>query len=302
MADLGLPPLETLSVDEARAFSTAMAAERPPGPEVGEIVDGVLPGAGRRPRLPPLPAGDARARTRSSSTSTAAAGCSAARTPTTRSAATCACAPTRSSCRSNYRHAPEARFPAAVDDAFAALQWIAANAAGPRRRARAGWRCAAGAPAATSPPSSASWRATPAAPQIAGQVLLTPVTDCDLDARLVRRERRRLRPHHRADAVVLGPLRRPGRSGRPEGVAAARRRPVRPAAGAHRHVRVRPAARRGRGLRRGPRGGRREVRHVRCRGHIHTSLTMVDVILSGAGLRAEMADALRGFFPATVPG
>ena len=45
-----------------------------------------------------------------------------------------------------------------------------------------------------------------------------------------------------------------------------------------------------------------EVRHVRCRGHIHTSLTMVDVILSGAGLRAEMADALKGFFPATVPG
>ena len=36
-----------------------VAAERPAGPEVGEIVDGTLPGAGRRPRLPALPAGHA---------------------------------------------------------------------------------------------------------------------------------------------------------------------------------------------------------------------------------------------------
>jgi acetyl esterase/lipase len=42
------------------------------------------------------------------------------------------------------------------------------------------------------------------------------------------------------------------------------------------------------------------VRHVRARGHIHTSVTMVDVVLSGADLRAQMADALRSFFPAHV--
>ena len=42
------------------------------------------------------------------------------------------------------------------------------------------------------------------------------------------------------------------------------------------------------------------VRHLAARGHVHTSLTMVDVVLSGAGVRAQMADALRGFFPAAV--
>ena len=43
------------------------------------------------------------------------------------------------------------------------------------------------------------------------------------------------------------------------------------------------------------------VRHLAARGHIHTSVTMVDVIISGAGVRAEMAEALRQFFGASVP-
>jgi acetyl esterase/lipase len=42
--------------------------------------------------------------------------------------------------------------------------------------------------------------------------------------------------------------------------------------------------------------------HVRARGHTHQSVTMVDVALSGAPVRARMADALRGFFvPAHTP-
>ena len=122
---------------------TASAAMRPPGPEVGEVVDGVLPGAGGDLRLPALPAGDRRARTRSSSTSTAAAGCSAATSPTIRSAATCACASDAVVVSVDYRHAPEARFPAAADDAFAAVQWIADHAIElggiPGQLAVAGW-------------------------------------------------------------------------------------------------------------------------------------------------------------------
>ena len=46
MAALELPPLESLSPAEARDFVAQGAAVSPPGPEVGEIVDGVLPGAG----------------------------------------------------------------------------------------------------------------------------------------------------------------------------------------------------------------------------------------------------------------
>ena len=39
--------------------------------------------------------------------------------------------------------------------------------------------------------------------------------------------------------------------------------------------------------------------HVRARGHTHHSLTMVDVVISGAPVRARMADALRRFFVTT---
>ena len=43
------------------------------------------------------------------------------------------------------------------------------------------------------------------------------------------------------------------------------------------------------------------VQQIRGRGHTHTSLTMVDVVISGAPVRAEMAAALRGFFGAGQP-
>ena len=44
-----------------------------------------------------------------------------------------------------------------------------------------------------------------------------------------------------------------------------------------------------------------EVHHLRARGHIHTSLTAVDMLASGAPIRAEMATSLRGFFSTSVP-
>ena len=43
------------------------------------------------------------------------------------------------------------------------------------------------------------------------------------------------------------------------------------------------------------------VRLARARGHTHTSVTMVDVVISGAPVRAEMAAALGDFVPAAEP-
>ena len=39
-----------------------------------------------------------------------------------------------------------------------------------------------------------------------------------------------------------------------------------------------------------------EVKHLPCRGQIHTSLTAGDMILSSAGARAEISAAIRKFF------
>jgi acetyl esterase/lipase len=44
------------------------------------------------------------------------------------------------------------------------------------------------------------------------------------------------------------------------------------------------------------------VRQIRARGHIHISLTMVDAVISGAPVRAEMAEALSHLWPAPVRG
>jgi acetyl esterase/lipase len=43
------------------------------------------------------------------------------------------------------------------------------------------------------------------------------------------------------------------------------------------------------------------VRLARARGHTHTSVTMVDLVISGAPVRGEIAEALKGFFPNAEP-
>lgn len=297
MASLGLPPLETMPAADARAFMAAANAERPPGPQVAEVVDGTLPGAegdlpyrlyrpfGEGPHpvvayfhgggwvLGDLDADDPLCRDLCDRTGAVVVSV-------------------------NYRHAPEDRFPAAADDAFAALRWIAANAIGrggiPGQLVVAGWS-AGGNVAAV----AAQRARDEGGPDLAGQVLLTPVTDSDLDRASYKDNAEGYGlttalmhwfwdsyadPAERTDPRAA-PLRGTLAGVAPAVVITAQFDPLRDEGDAY------AAALSSAGV---------PVRHIRARGHTHTSLTMVDVVLSGAPVRAEIAAAIRELIPAPV--
>ena len=201
----------------------------------------------------------------------------------------------------NYRHAPEARFPAAADDAFAALQWIAAHTQElggiPGELMVAGWSAGGNLAAVVSQLARDA-----GGPEISGQLLVTPVTDCDLDTGSYREN---------ADGYVLtkplmewfwdyyvdaadrndprcSPLQAKDLSHLPPAfIVTAEFDPLRDEGNAY------AAALEQAGV---------PVTLLQGRGHTHTSLSMVDVILSGAPIRAQMADALKSFVTAPVPG
>ncbi len=176
MAEMELPPLETMGVEGARAFMDASGAAMPPGPEVGEIVDGTLPGAdgstleyrlyrpatdGPHPIVAYFHGGGW------------VLGSATSDDPLCRYL----CVASNSIIVSvNYRHAPEARFPAAADDGLAAATWIADHAtelgATPGQIAVAGWSAGANVAAVVAQQAKLA-----GAPNITGQVLLCPVTD-----------------------------------------------------------------------------------------------------------------------------
>ena len=295
MAGMGLPAMESLPVGDARALMAAAADMRPPGPEVGEVTDGVLPGADGdlpyrlyRPAAPgPHPVvvyfhgggwvlGDLDSDD------------PLCRDLCARSGAVIVSV--------NYRHAPEARFPAAAQDALAAVRWAAANAAAlggiPGQLAVAGWS-AGGNIAAI-----ACQQARDAGgPDICGQLLMTPVTDSDMtrpsyaengDGYILTSALMHWFWDHYADpADRAGPWAAPlhgSLDGLPPAcIVAADFDPLRDEGLAY------AGALEAAGV---------PVRRIRARGHTHTSLTMVGVVLSGAPVRAEMAAALSGFFPA----
>jgi cation diffusion facilitator CzcD-associated flavoprotein CzcO/acetyl esterase/lipase len=177
MATMGLPSFDTLPVDQARGLLAQLSLARPPGPTVGEVVDGTLPGAagplawrlyrpagqGPHPVVVYFHGGGW------------VLGSHASDDPLCRDL-----------CRRSdalivsidYRHAPEARFPAAADDGLAAVRWVADHAADlggiPGALAVAGWSAGANVAAVTCQQARDA-----GGPPICGQLLLTPVTDCD---------------------------------------------------------------------------------------------------------------------------
>jgi len=293
MAELDLPPLESMTPEEARAFSLAASAQRPPGPEVGEIVDGMFPGAdgdlayrlyrpdteGPHPLVAYFHGGGW------------VLGSAESDDPFCRDL----CVRTGAIVVSaDYRHAPEHRFPAAADDAVAAVNWIAANAETlggiPGRLALCGWS-AGGNVAAV----AAQAARDAGGPHIDGQVLITPVTDggqtrpsYDENAEGYVLTRSLMEwfwdhytdPAERADPRV-SPLRAADLSGLPPTlVATAEFDPLRDQGAAYAQALAAAGV---------------DARHVNHRGQIHTSLTAVDVIITSVAARAEIADTLCKF-------
>ena len=287
-----------MTAEEARDFMAQAGAVRPPGPDVGEVVDAVLTGAAGdldyrlyRPASPgPHPVvayfhGGGWVLGNLDSDD-----------PFCRDL----CA--RSGCiiiSVNYRHAPEARFPAAADDAFAAVRWIEANTVAlggiQEELAVAGWS-AGGNVAAV----ACQLARDAGGPPIRGQLLITPVTDSDMS---------RGSYGENADGYVLttplmewfwdyyadpaertdpkaAPLRGDLSNLPPAFIVTAEFDPLRDEGAAYAEALAAAGV---------------PVQHVAARGHLHTTLTMVDVVLSGAPIRAEMARALQGFFPDLVP-
>jgi cation diffusion facilitator CzcD-associated flavoprotein CzcO/acetyl esterase/lipase len=295
MAQLGLPPLESMSPEAAREFMTMSSAARPPGPEVGEMVDGTLPAAdgsdlqwrlyrpaskGPHPVVVYFHGGGW------------VIGDHVSDEPMIRDLVDKSGAMFVSV---NYRHAPEAPFPAAADDACAALQWVAHNAASlggdPSRIAVAGWS-AGGNVAAV----AAQWARDNGGPELCGQLLLTPVTDGSREYPSMRQN---------AEGYVLtkalmdwfwghyadgkqrkdpkaSPLLASSLAGLPPTtIITAQFDPLRDEGDAYADALAKAGV---------------KVHHIRAGGHTHTSISMAGVVLSGEPYRQKMADAVRGFF------
>jgi acetyl esterase/lipase len=194
----------------------------------------------------------------------------------------------------NYRHAPEARFPAAALDAVAAVRWAGAHAAElggiPGQLAVAGWS-AGGNIAAV----ACQQARDDGGPAIRGQLLITPVVDSEMtrpsytengDGYVLTTPLMRWFWDFYADPADRGDLLAAPLRGRLDGlppacVVAADFDPLRDEGVAY--ARALEAA----GV---------PARLIRARGHTHTSVTMVGVVISGAPVRAEIAEALRAFF------
>ena len=299
MASLDLPPIESLEPQGARDFLAATSEGRPPGPDCGSIQDAVMPGPGgglpyriyRPPTEGPHPAvvyfhggGWVLGNLESDDP--------LCRDMCVRSASVIISV--------NYRHAPEHRFPAPVDDAFAALRWVSENAESlgvqPGRIAVAGWSAGGNLAAVV-----CQLARDAGGPAISGQLLLCPVTDVDTSRRsyvdngegyvLTASLMRWFFDQYGAGDAESGDPRLAPLHGNldglpPAAVVTADFDPLRDEGVAYADALADAGV---------------PVTWIRARGHTHTSVGMVDLIISAAPVRAEMAAALRSFFNSEVP-
>ena len=289
---LGAEPVEAMTPAAARQFVESLALGRPRGPKVGEVSDGVLAG----------PSGDLRYRVyRPESTGPHAItvyfpgggwvfGDLDSDDPLCRDL----CARTDSVVVSvDYRHAPESPYPAAVDDAFAATAWIAARAqelgGEPGQLRVAGWSAGANLAAVVARRARDN-----DGPAIASQLLFNPVTRADLDTDSYRDNgdgyiltsdmmawfldhyvpdaQRRLEPD-------MAPARTPDLAGLPPAVlVTAQFDPLRDEG--HDYA----VALENAGV---------PTVLIEARGHIHSSVVMVDQVYSGVPVRERAIAALR---------
>jgi cation diffusion facilitator CzcD-associated flavoprotein CzcO/acetyl esterase/lipase len=303
MEAMGAPRLETLSPADARAFMEAAAAMSPPGPEVGEIVDGVIPlasGVSLEYRLFRPSSGGPHPIILYFHGGGWVLGSATADDPFCRDL----CVQTDAVVISaNYRHAPEHVFPAAADDAYGALEWVSGNAIElggiPGQLVVAGWSAGGNVAAVACQRALSSGSGI----DISGQFLLTPVVDCDMS-----------RPSYVENAEGYGltaPLMKwfwdlycPSEQDRLSPVASPLRAPVSSLSGLPPAVIVTadfdPLRDEGLAYVAALEEAGVPVQHIRARGHTHTSLTMVDLVISAVPVRAEIAGAIKGLFPASV--
>jgi cation diffusion facilitator CzcD-associated flavoprotein CzcO/acetyl esterase/lipase len=292
LADMKLPPLESFGAQGARDFIAQFNAQRPAGRPVGEVVDGTLPGNDGplpyrlyRPATPgPHPIvvyfhgggwvlGDEQS-----------------------DDPFC-----RDMCRRTgmivvsvgYRHAPEHRFPTAAEDGYAATRWVADHAAELGGKAGpllvAGWSAGGNVAAVT-----CQLARDRGGPEIAGQLLVCPVTDCTFDRPSYNDNAtgyfltRSLMywfwdiycsPADRTDPRV-SPIRGKLAGLPPAYIVTCEFDPLRDEGIAYGDALAAAGV---------------PVEQLKAHGHFHSSFTMVDVVITGVNGRVTMAKALRRF-------
>ncbi len=199
----------------------------------------------------------------------------------------------------NYRHAPEARFPAAADDGLAAARWIAEHAEElggvPGQLAVAGWSAGANIAAVTAQQAKLA-----GGPTIAGQVLLCPVTDgtttyrseedngegYGLTASLMTWFWDHYCDPADRDDPKASPLLARDLSGLPPAlVITCQFDPLRDEGNAYADALADAGV---------------AVQHLECEGQTHTAIPAVDAMVTSEYARAAMADALRSSFNASI--